>query len=62
MKSYICKKLWFYRWHQAVKQTQVSGTNMQQAANKADTMKEHYEDSCARMEQARVIIYYDKCI
>ncbi|XP_063446299.1 rho GTPase-activating protein 44-like isoform X5 [Mytilus trossulus] len=41
------------RWHQAVKQTQVSGTNMQQAANKADTMKEHYEDSCARMEQAR---------
>ena len=41
------------RWNQAVKQTQVHGTNMVQAANKADTMKEHFEDSCARMQTAR---------
>jgi hypothetical protein len=43
-----------FRWNQAVKQTQVHGTNMVQAANKADTMKEHFEDSCARMQTARV--------
>lgn len=41
------------RWQQAAKQTQVSGTNMVAAANKADSARETYEDSCARMQQAR---------
>ncbi|XP_061175327.1 rho GTPase-activating protein 17-like isoform X2 [Saccostrea echinata] len=41
------------RWNQAVKQSQVHGTNMVTASAKADQLKEEYEESCNKMYQAR---------
>ncbi|KAL5019118.1 hypothetical protein ScPMuIL_004840 [Solemya velum] len=46
----------FCRWITAMRQTQVHGTNIVSASNKADTIKEEYEEAQSRVEQAKDLL------